>query len=60
MDIRSGDTRRFIAEKNTGEGFEREGKTRIYLLYCVMTLSVMLLTLAFAATELFSVFFSDV
>lgn len=33
---------------------------RSYILYCCMTLSVMLLTIAFAATELFSVFFSDV
>ncbi len=32
---------------------------RSYILYCCMTLSVMLLTIAFAATELFSVFFSD-
>ena len=31
-----------------------------YIFYCCMTLSVMLLTIAFAATELFSVFFSDV
>ncbi len=32
---------------------------RPYVFYCVMTLSVMLFTLAFAASELFSLFFSD-
>ena len=31
-----------------------------YILYCFITLSVILLTIAFAATELFAVFFSDV
>ena len=30
-----------------------------YIFYCVMTLSVMLFTLTFAASELFSLFFSD-
>ena len=33
--------------------------TRPYILYCVMTLSVMLFTLAFAASEIFSLFFSE-
>ena len=30
-----------------------------YVFYCIMTLSVMLFTLAFAASELFSLFFTD-
>ena len=67
MDLKNSDTRLFLAEKSAPDGSEwreRKGsgekKPRAYLMYCVMTLSVMLLTLAFAATELFAVFFSDV
>ena len=33
--------------------------TKPYVFYCVMTLSVMLFALAFAASELFSIFFSE-
>ena len=56
----------FLAEKEDtppllSESAPPEQKTpKSYVFYCFMTLSVMLLTLAFAATELFSVFFSDV
>ena len=60
MDSKNTETRRFLAAKSENATEEREKKPRVYLLYCVMTLSVMLLTLAFASTELFSVFFSDV
>ena len=50
-------------KENTDVGGAPHGSARapkIYILYCFMTLSVMLLTVAFAATELLSVFFSDV
>jgi stage II sporulation protein P len=67
MDPKNSDTRLFPAEKCESDGVEirernvsGEKKPRAYLMYCVMTLSVMLLTLTFAATELFAVFFSDV
>ena len=65
MDLKNSDTRLFLAEKSEPDGADgrdrkSEKKPRAYLMYCVMTLSVMLLTLAFAATELFAVFFSDV
>jgi len=39
----------------SGRGF----RVKTYAFYCVVTLSVVLLSLAFAATEMFSVFFAD-
>ncbi len=59
------DTMLFPAEKSERREIvkerSREPRTpKSYILYCCMTLSVMLLTIAFAATELFAVFFSDV
>ena len=38
---------------------QRRSTRKPYVLYCIMTLSVMLLSLAFAASELFSMFFSE-
>ncbi len=51
-----------VADSNTREfpAARPEKKTpKSYIFYCVMTLSVMLFALTFAASELFALFFSD-
>ena len=58
-------TKCFPAEKNRSESLpsaekipENEKKApQPYVFYCIVTLSVMFFTLAFAASELFSLFF---
>ncbi len=49
-------TREFDAVKVTAT---RRKTPKSYIFYCIMTLSVMLFTLTFAASELFALFFSD-
>ena len=44
--------------KNDQKRGTRSFRTRTYVLYCLVTLSVVLLSLALAATELFSAFFA--
>ena len=48
---------RYIFEDAGTEKYRRF--TKPYVLYCIMTLSVMLFALAFAASELFLLFFSE-
>ena len=47
-------------ELESEKAFKRDRKfAKPYVFYCIMTLSVMLFALAFAASELFSLFFSE-
>ena len=53
-------TEELCRELESEKAFKRDRKfAKPYVFYCIMTLSVMLFALAFAASELFSLFFSE-